>query len=212
MDIKHLEILKTLNAAGGNVPADISPLLLTWFPHIDRMNSFEVRFGTSMIFKLLEDMKAQNWIDVSQYTPLGSGNDSNGYTWIDTVHINASIKAKGIEALETELKKGDAERLTDSILALNQSTMDTNLATQANYIFQKRVQTVSLIIGGASALFILITIIQSIADKTPQRLQDMQKVMKTQDTTLQKIGTYLQKISDSIQPVKIDTVYVRTTP
>lgn len=210
MDNKHLKILELLRESGANNPTDISQLLITMFPDVDKMNGFDTRWAGSIIHKILEDMKTQGWIEVPQYVSLGSGNDSNGYTWLDIVHINASITSKGIEKLEEELNKPDSERLTESIIEANQSNMQTNIAVIKNLEFQKSAQKWSIGIAIASTAFILVTIILSILDKTPQRLQDIETQLKTQGKEMQDIHTSAEKINISIQKLKPDTVIVKT--
>ncbi len=65
------------------------------------------------------------FIVLEQYPSIGSGNNTGGYSWIDTFQIKAAIIQKGLTALEGEIKKGTDERLKDSLIDVNQSIIDT---------------------------------------------------------------------------------------
>jgi hypothetical protein len=209
MDNKYLKILQYLKDNGGvGVYTNITPVLLQLYPGVNRMERYYVSEAGGQINRLLEGMKEDGFILVQQYTSIGSGNETNGYTWLDVVHIKASVKQKGLDALDEEINKGTATRLEESIIETNQSVRDANRATISGIGYQEKFGNRSLIIGAITTLFILVTIILSILDKTPQRLQDIKTVMQKQDSTLKNIQLSLEDLKTAI-PQKSDTVYVK---
>ena len=209
MDNKYFKILQELKPEGVGVYKNISPVLLQFYPGVSRMDSFSVREASSQIYRLLEEMKKDELIALEQYTSLGSGNDTNGYTWLDQIQIKASIKQHGIDILEKELNKGTEQRLQESIIETNQSIRDANSATITNSKYQKKFGNRSLLLGGISAAFILVSIIQSALYTTPQRLKEIELQAKKTDTTLKHIQFYLEEINSSIKKAKTDTVFLK---
>lgn len=141
-----------------------------------------------------------------------AGNSTSGYGWFDTLRLIATITSKGEEALKKELNKSIEERLSEATIQFYTTTDKFNQDTISNYNFQKKISTGTLLLGCLTAIFILGTVILSIVDKTPQRLQDIKTELQNQHTTMQNIGLYLKQIDSSMKNKKIDTVFVKTFP
>lgn len=206
MDAKYFKILSFLYEKGVGVLTNISPILLELFPGVDNMDGFTTQNETQNINRLLIGMKNNELIDFEKYK-IGSGNNTDGYLWLDTVKINASITQKGKDAVDSELSKGDTARLLESTILTNVSVRETNLSTIKNYNFQKSVQIWTLIIGGLSTVFIFTTIIQSALDNTPQHLKHIETQVKEQSKALRRLDSSLQEIKTSIETKRIDTVF-----
>jgi len=91
------------------------------------------------------------------------------------------------------------ERQTIVSESVGQSVIETN-NNQMN--FSKR----SLWLAGISTFFILVTIILSIFDKTPERLSNIEQALRKQDSTLKNIQTSLEKLNPIIKSVPTDTI------
>lgn len=117
-----------------------------------------------------------------------------------------------IEAKEIKkLKRQDRlfEEQAASIVETNKSIQNTNVSTKENFASQEKFATRSLWLAGISSSFIFASVILSILDKTPQRLQDIEKSMKTQDSTLRNIQLSLEAINSSMRNAGTDTVLVK---
>lgn len=208
MDAKYFKILTFLYDKGVGEFVNISPALLDLYPNVDRMDGFIVQHESQKVNGLLISMQKGELIEFRQYS-IGGGNNTNGYSWLDTVQIQASITQKGKDAIDSEIAKGETARLIESTILTNESVRETNTATVQNLHFQKKAQIWTIALGGLSTLFILTTIIQSAFDKTEQRLKDIQETMQIQSQKTQKLDSSLQEIKTSIQTKRIDTVFVR---
>lgn len=129
-------------------------------------------------------------------------------------HIfKGALTAAGIqEAKEIKRRKRQDQLLEEqaaSIVATNQSIQATNVSTRANFVSQRKFANRSLWLAGISSVFILVTIIQSIVDKTPQRLQDIETQLKNQSQESKNIHTSLEKINSSMKKLTTDTVLVK---
>ena len=208
MDAKYFKILTFLYDKGVGEFANISPTLLELFPGVDKMDGFTTQHETQALNSLLIGMKNNELIDFSKYK-IGSGNNSEGYLWLDTVGIDASITQKGKIAVDSEFAKGETARLLESTILTNESVRAINVATAKNYMFQKNVQKWTIVTGALSTIFILLNVIQAALDKTPQHLKDIKKTMQIQSQKTQKLDCSLQEIKTSIETKQIDTVFVR---
>lgn len=217
MDIKRFKILEFLKDAGEGVDENISPILLNLFPEIDTNDGLIVRQYVGVVERVLQLMKRDGHILVSNYTPLGSGNESNGYTWIDSVKILASITHGGLEALEKESSKGSESRLHESIMASNQSNIETNLSVQEvnkatknlyekilpdNFDAQKKSSGWSLFLAGLSVVFIGFTAYLQLTDKTAQKIQSLKKEIQGTTKSLNELKISLDKINFSISTIR----------
>lgn len=198
MDKKYCKILTFLY---DNIDStiDISPVLLEMYPNVDRMNMEKVHSATTSINQLLTGMNGL--IIVQDYT-IGSGNQTNGFSWIDIIQIKASITQTGKTALDIEYAKVETSRLLESSITTNKSIIEANSALIRNLKFQVKSQILSIALGGLSVLFIAITAIQTHFDKTAQRVQEIQPIMQKQSYIIQQLDSSLREINSSIRQIK----------
>lgn len=209
MDNKYFKILQELKPDGVGVYKNISPTLLQLYHGVNKMDKHSVSDAAGQIHRLLNEMKGDDLIVFQRIEYLGSGNDTNGYNWLDTIKINASIRQRGLDLLEKELNKGIEQRVQESLIETNQSTREANAATVINSQYQQRFGNRSLMLGGISAAFILVSIVQQFLDKSPQRLQDIETQVKETKQTLEAIRLSLEEINSSIHKPKTDTVFLK---
>ena len=208
MDAKYFKILTFLYDKGVGEFVNISPTLIELYPNVDRMDGFIVQHETQKVNGLLISMQKGELIEFRQYS-FGGINSINGYPWVDTVEIQTAITQKGKDAVDAENAKGETARLMESTILTNESVRETNTATIQNLHFQKTAQKWTIGLGALSTLFILITVIQAIFDKTTESLQLIEKTMQTQAQKTQKLDSSLQEIKTSIETKRIDTFFVR---
>jgi hypothetical protein len=200
MDAATLKILKFLESFTVGDFQDITPTLLTIYSGVDPKDYERVKYESPKVENLLKSMEDKKLVLVRRpHLGIGGGSETDGYRWIDKQKYSAAMQPDGVAALEEEQNKSLLERLNESIIEANQSTRDTNFAVVQNIKFQKKVQIWTLVLGGLSTVFIFATVILSIADKIPQRLQGIETQVKEQSKMLEQLSPSLKEVSHSIQ-------------
>lgn len=200
MDAAIYKIIKFLAPFGVGDFKDITPTLLSIYKDVDPKDHERVIYESEKVKALLQSMQDNELISVREPDlGVGGGNTTEGFRWLDKQKYSASIKPKGIEALESEKNKSSIDRLNESMIETNASIRETNYATAQNIKFQKKSQIISLTLSGLSTIFILATVILSALDKTPQRLNGIETQMKEQSKAMQSFEASLKEISSSIR-------------
>lgn len=200
MDAATFKILKFLEPFTVGDFQDITPTLLSIFSGVDPNDNDRVKYESPKVENLLKSMEDKKLILLRRpHLGIGGGDETEGYKWIDKQKYFAAMQPDGVSALESEQNKSLLDRLNESIIEANQSTRDTNFAVVQNIKFQKKVQIWTLVLGGLSTVFIFATVLLSIADKTPQRLQDIETQVKEQSKTLEQLAPSMKEINHSIR-------------
>lgn len=203
MDTKFLRILEHLEPSGVGEVVNISPVLLQFYPHVNKMIRHEVNPAWNTIYRLLEDMRLAELITPLPYPSIGSGNEVNGYTWIDDQPVNVHLRPKGLEALEREKNKGTEKRLQESMIETNESILATNALQQTNIRSQERLTKTALWIAGTSAFIAVLTFIIAIlpkSDKPSQvSLPQTDSILKSTEKKIESLTQRLQSLDSTLK-------------
>lgn len=96
------QLLEFLQPNGIGVFVSINPVLKKHF-HVNNNHDYtEIQQETRKIKDLLNNMVSNNLLllDPNKYNHLGSGNTTEGFKWLDTTTINASIQPAGLTLLK----------------------------------------------------------------------------------------------------------------
>ena len=195
MDSKHTKILEYLSHEGIGIYKNISPILQEMYPNVNT-KSEDAPMMSQIVNALLNSMKSSNLIEVRHYK-IGVGNTTNGYDWIDNISIMATITQFGLDALNTEKSKPQAQKIAETTIELNESLKDVNIETIKSYAFNRRAQIFSISLASISTAFIGVTIYQTAKDKTEQKLECIQKEIQLLSKQLDKQKTYQVSLIDS---------------
>ncbi len=212
MEYNEYRILEHLyNHQHQSDEVDIRNLLIELYGHADRTQPYNLQTIGKKISKLLRVMSEDdNYIDISQYNSIGTKRGEE-IIWItDLPALTAKIKDGGIEAFEKHKNKGIQERINDSILQVNESTVQLNTVTHSNINFQQTSQIWTIILAGLSTIFISITTYKSCSDNQEGAVRALTDTMRTQYKLIQKLDSSLIEINSSIRKKSVDTVYVKT--
>ena len=207
MDTKCLKILEYLAPFGVGELVNISPVLLQFYPHVNKMVRHEVNPAWNTIYRLLEDMRLAELITPLPYPSIGSGNEANGYAWIDNQPVNVHLRPKGLEALEAENNKGVEQRLRESMIETNESILATNILQQGNIRSQERLTKAALWIAGTSAFTAVLTFIIAIWPKSDK---PSQVLLPQTDSILKSTGKKIEALTQRLQSLD-STLKLRKT-
>src|SRR5262245_14796817 len=101
MDNRQYKILEHLANKGQGVFSIREPLLEI-YPNVDNKERAEVKDAARAVDRPLKSMTDSKYIAVESYRPLGVGT-KNGYTWLNTVDVKASMKEEGQNVFNFEL-------------------------------------------------------------------------------------------------------------
>ena len=216
MDDKTFRILSQLEPLGIGDYKDISPILLSFSLPVNLYEQHSVAVEWGKIYRLLEDMKKNDFISIHPYPGISSGNNTNGYLWIDTIPIMACLNQKGHEALEKERNKGSDEKLRDSMFEVNQSIQQTNQSTLQTNIsirtlydntekYYKAQRAATWVIAGATIINIFVSALPYITSKGEAKEQLQQ--LQTQNQQLKEQLEKLQKKGIPLTPLRNDTTH-----
>lgn len=208
MDLKTFKILETLHPHGVGALVNISPTLMDLFPSVDTMDINSVRPTWTAMYLLLEDMKRAGLINYNRLEGICTGNTTGGYSWIDIVPVVVSLIQGGVDKWEAEKSKGTEERLRESMLEVNNSTLMANQLAAKNIKSQMRLTKTALWIAGISAFISLVTLFrefQSKSDKSQAlQFQQLDSTLKNKGIEIKSVNQKSQNPDSASKPLKRD--------
>lgn len=130
----HLLILEFLEPHGIGKYVPINSILLELFSLNNKFDISEAQQVSRQIKDLLNGMESNDLIqlDPNKFNHLGSGNTTEGFKWLDSSIIKASIKTSGLDLLTKEEPNSKGETIINSgtlihSSSISNSTVLTNL-------------------------------------------------------------------------------------
>jgi hypothetical protein len=143
----HEIILEYLKPHGIGKYEILNPILLKLYSLTDKHDSSQAQKVTREIKDLLNGMESNNLIqlDPTKFNHLGSGNTSEGYKWLDTTIIKASIKTPGLDLLKKEHPKsfGDTIINTGTIIQNSPISHSSVSSIQDNSVTSKQATNIN---------------------------------------------------------------------
>jgi hypothetical protein len=119
------------------------------------------------------------------------------------------LVVRGEETTTFLIRHNPNYEVNENIKRTNTSIQNMNdKILPASFDSQRRFGNRSLILAGLSVLFIGATAYLQYRDKTAQRVQELQQIMRQQEQKIKEIRTSLQEINSSIGKLKNDSLSV----
>jgi hypothetical protein len=205
MDSKVFKILNFLDAHSVGENVNISPILDELFPVRNTRDQNELLSVWPNIQGLLNTMKKEGFIECQTMSHLIKGNLTDGYAWFHNTPVYMQITSEGKEVLYHEQNKSREEKLSDSIIETNASTIDNNKASISNFKFQKTAQKWSIVLAGISVAFIIVSVIQTCNNDNSKNFNGIKEQLKQNKIAQDSIHNSLERIDQTLKSFSADT-------
>lgn len=208
MDILFNDILTHLKNFTPDKNIDISDFIHTDVPDSNEYAVVVIKTLQSLISKRL--INAELYRDQNTLLNINDG----GIEWLrmyptyttKNLTILASITIDGLKDIEQITRDNRQDDL------LNRQTLAAEKSGQAVMDagdFTRKSTNKSLLLAVISSLFILASVILTILDKTPQRLQDIKTELQNTNKSLDTLRISVEDLKSSIQKITTDTILVK---
>lgn len=214
MTEREKKILEFLEPHGLGGFQNLSNILMELFPVDDRMNHSEVIGVRQNIIDFFDGLIKADLIHMRDRPDgqMGSGNATNGYKWLDTTPIAASITSSGLEKLTLERSKGAKTDMEKSVLTTNASIEHLNGIMINEVPRQTRAMRRTALYAALAVIVALAAILKDwwLPYKSPLEEQlKKDNTLQKQQQALDSLSKNLQQIETALKTLKTDTVFVK---